>query len=152
MWLPRSLARAGWLTGSCQHCHLCLSLIITRKSASEHLTHPCLPNTIQRLLATTRSAPPSSKGLPKSPMSLPKSFHSCQDPPRSKIPKKISNHNTTTTTTKQARKLQATLVRNYAPPTHSLTGVKCRATSVAKKLSIQKSVAANTLRPLTTAR
>ena len=34
---------------------------------------------------------------------------------------------------KQARKLQATLVRNYDPPTDLLTGVKCRATSVAKK-------------------
>ena len=36
---------------------------------------------------------------------------------------------------KQARKLQATLVRvrNYDRPTHSLTGVRCRATSVAKK-------------------
>ena len=33
---------------------------------------------------------------------------------------------------KQARKLQATLVRNYDRPTDSLTGVKCRATSVAK--------------------
>ena len=32
----------------------------------------------------------------------------------------------------QARKLQATLVRNYQPPTDRLTGVKCRATSVAK--------------------
>ena len=30
-------------------------------------------------------------------------------------------------------KLQATLVRNYDSPTDSLTGVKCRATSVAKK-------------------
>ena len=35
---------------------------------------------------------------------------------------------------KQACKLQATLVRNYDPLTDSLTGVKCRATSVAKKL------------------
>ena len=37
--------------------------------------------------------------------------------------------------TKQARKLQATLVRvrNYYRLTYSLTGVKCRATSVAKK-------------------
>ena len=36
---------------------------------------------------------------------------------------------------KQARKLQATLVRvrNYYRLTYSLTGVKCRATSVAKK-------------------
>ena len=35
---------------------------------------------------------------------------------------------------KQARKLQAMLVgvRNYDLPTYSLTGVKCRATSVAK--------------------
>ena len=32
----------------------------------------------------------------------------------------------------QARKLQATLVQNYDRPAHSLTGVKCRATSVAK--------------------
>ena len=32
----------------------------------------------------------------------------------------------------QARKLQATLVRNYDRLTDSLTGVKCRATSVAK--------------------
>ena len=32
----------------------------------------------------------------------------------------------------QARKLQATLVRNYDPLTHRLTGVRCRATSVAK--------------------
>ena len=32
----------------------------------------------------------------------------------------------------QARKLQATLVRNYDRVTYSLTGVKCRATSVAK--------------------
>ena len=31
-------------------------------------------------------------------------------------------------------KLQATLVQNYDLPTESLTGVKCRATSVAKKL------------------
>ena len=30
--------------------------------------------------------------------------------------------------------LEATLVRNYHPTTHSLTGVKCRATSVAKKV------------------
>ena len=35
---------------------------------------------------------------------------------------------------KQARKLQATLVQNYDRLTDSLTGVKCRATSVAKKL------------------
>ena len=34
--------------------------------------------------------------------------------------------------TKQARKLQATLVRNYDPATDSLTEVRCRATSVAK--------------------
>ena len=34
---------------------------------------------------------------------------------------------------KQARKLQATLVQNYDSLTYSLTGVKCRATSVAKK-------------------
>ena len=33
----------------------------------------------------------------------------------------------------QARKLQATLVQNYHRLTDSLTGVKCRATSVAKK-------------------
>ena len=33
---------------------------------------------------------------------------------------------------KQARKLQATLVQNYDSLTYSLTGVKCRATSVAK--------------------
>ena len=33
----------------------------------------------------------------------------------------------------QARKLQATLVRNYRRLTDWLTGVKCRATSVAKK-------------------
>ena len=33
---------------------------------------------------------------------------------------------------KQARKLQATLVRNYYPATQRLTGVRCRATSVAK--------------------
>ena len=32
----------------------------------------------------------------------------------------------------QARKLQATLVRNDHPPSDSHTGVKCRATSVAK--------------------
>ena len=38
-------------------------------------------------------------------------------------------------TTKQARKLRATLVRNYHSLTRSLTGVKCRATSVAKKLN-----------------
>ena len=37
---------------------------------------------------------------------------------------------------KQARKLLATLVRNYESLTHSLTGVKCRATSVAKKLVV----------------
>ena len=37
---------------------------------------------------------------------------------------------------KQARKLQATLVRNSAQRlSDSLTGVKCRATSVAKKLA-----------------
>ena len=35
---------------------------------------------------------------------------------------------------KQARKLQATLVQNYDPLTHLLTGVKCRATSVAKNM------------------
>ena len=35
---------------------------------------------------------------------------------------------------KQARKLQATLVRNYHRVTHSLTGVECRATSVAKDI------------------
>ena len=34
---------------------------------------------------------------------------------------------------KQARKLQATLVRNYDLLAYLLTGVKCRATSVAKK-------------------
>ena len=34
---------------------------------------------------------------------------------------------------KQARKLQATLVQNYEQPSDSLTGVKCRATSLAKK-------------------
>ena len=33
----------------------------------------------------------------------------------------------------QARKPQSYVSRNYDPPTHSLTGVKCRATSVAKK-------------------
>ena len=33
---------------------------------------------------------------------------------------------------KQACKLQATLVRNYESLTHLLTGVRCRATSVAK--------------------
>ena len=36
-------------------------------------------------------------------------------------------------THKQACKLLATLVRNYHRLTHLLTGVKCRATSVAKK-------------------
>ena len=35
---------------------------------------------------------------------------------------------------KQARKLQATLFRNYDLIAHSMTGVKCRATSVAKKI------------------
>ena len=35
----------------------------------------------------------------------------------------------------QARKLQATLVRNYYRLTYSLTGVRCRATSVAKNIS-----------------
>ena len=36
--------------------------------------------------------------------------------------------------------LEATLVRNSAHPlTHSLTGVKCRATSVAKNSTLQKS-------------
>ena len=35
----------------------------------------------------------------------------------------------------QARKLLATLVWNYELLAHSLTGVKCRATNVAKKLS-----------------
>ena len=43
---------------------------------------------------------------------------------------------------KQARKLLATLVRNYDLLTrslaHSLTGVKCRATSVAKKNTYEK--------------
>ena len=34
---------------------------------------------------------------------------------------------------RQARKLQATLVRNYHRPSLLLTGVKFRATSVAKK-------------------
>ena len=38
----------------------------------------------------------------------------------------------------QARKLQATLVRNYDPLTGSLTGVKCGATSVAKNQDIMK--------------
>ena len=38
--------------------------------------------------------------------------------------------------TKQARKLQATLVRNYDLLARLLTGVKCRATSVAKKSSL----------------
>ena len=38
-------------------------------------------------------------------------------------------------------KLQATLVRNYQPPTQSLTGVKCRATSVAKNASQSCSLA-----------
>ena len=37
---------------------------------------------------------------------------------------------------KQARKLQAMLVRNYYRLTHCLTGVKCRATSVAKKAKL----------------
>ena len=38
---------------------------------------------------------------------------------------------------KQARKLQATLVRNSAHRlTYSLTGVKCRATSVAKNMTL----------------
>ena len=37
---------------------------------------------------------------------------------------------------KQARKLQATLVRNYDLLTYSLMGVRCRATSVAKKNTI----------------
>ena len=38
-------------------------------------------------------------------------------------------------TPKQARKLQATVqVRNYRPLTDSLTGVRCRATSVAKNV------------------
>ena len=72
--------------------------------------------------------------------------------PKKFIEKGHTLHISKLSATKQACRLQATLVRNYAPPTHSLTGVKCRATSVAKKLSIQKSVAANTLRPLTTAR
>ena len=39
---------------------------------------------------------------------------------------------------KQARKLLATLVWNYDPATDSLTGVKCRATSVAKKWKVWK--------------
>ena len=39
---------------------------------------------------------------------------------------------------KQARKLQATLVRKYDPLAHSLTGVKCRATSIAKKEYLTK--------------
>ena len=34
--------------------------------------------------------------------------------------------------------LEATLVRNYDPPTRSLTGVRCRATSVAKNLQEDK--------------
>ena len=38
---------------------------------------------------------------------------------------------------KQARKLQATLVRNSVHRlTYSLTGVKCRATSVAKNMTL----------------
>ena len=37
---------------------------------------------------------------------------------------------------KQARKLQATLVRNYDRLTYSLTGVKCRAISVAKNIDV----------------
>ena len=40
---------------------------------------------------------------------------------------------TATCVAKQARKLQATLVRNYDLLTGLLTGVRCRATSVAKK-------------------
>ena len=38
---------------------------------------------------------------------------------------------------KQARKLQATLAQNYHRPSHLLTGVKCRATSVAKNIADQ---------------
>ena len=38
-------------------------------------------------------------------------------------------------TSKQAHKLQAMLLRNYDPPTHLLTGVRCRATGVAKNLN-----------------
>ena len=38
----------------------------------------------------------------------------------------------------QARKLQATLVRNYHSLARLLTGVKCRATSVAKKQEIEQ--------------
>ena len=41
---------------------------------------------------------------------------------------------------KQARKLQATLVQNYHRPSHLLTGVKCRATSVAKNYRVEKQV------------
>ena len=41
---------------------------------------------------------------------------------------------------KQARKLQATLVRNSVHRlTYSLTGVKCRATSVAKNMTFRNS-------------
>ena len=49
---------------------------------------------------------------------------------------------------KQARKLQATLVpvRNYHPPTDSLTGVRCRATSVAKNNFKRNSSRVDTLR------
>ena len=38
-------------------------------------------------------------------------------------------------TSKQAHKLPATLLRNYEPPTYLLTGVRCRATGVAKNLN-----------------
>ena len=52
----------------------------------------------------------------------------------------------------QARKLQATLVRNYDSPTDLLTGVRCRATSVAKKLKRQKDKNTKRQRPKTNKR
>ena len=55
-------------------------------------------------------------------------FHVQEVPDR---PSKIPQH--WGPSDKQARKLQATLVRNYIRPSYLLTGVKCRATSVADK-------------------
>ena len=45
---------------------------------------------------------------------------------------------------------QVTLVRNYDPPTDSLTGVRCRATSIAKKETSEmvKKPNVNTIRML----
>ena len=47
-------------------------------------------------------------------------------------------------TNNKLAKLQATLVGNYDSPTYSLTGVKCGATSVAKKTMTKTKTMRNT--------